>query len=966
MTELTVRPAAAPPGAGAGAPRRPPAGRGALLAAVAAHLDARGGVLLTGPAGIGRTALLSRLADDYAARGHLLLRCAPSPADRHTPYLGLVDLLAAVGDDVLGELPGHERALLDAALLRAPLPPGADLRTGRDPLVVRNAVRKVLAALARRGPVLLVVDDAQWLDEPTARALAFPAAHVTGEGHAVLAAVRTGAPPYEGPGGDGDPAGPRGPGPEAICPPSARSVQVPPMTGHEVAELLDAHDQPAWPRPVLARLQAAGLGNPRTVLALSRALAEQVQTAGGELPDAMEPLPVPDVLRAPIRARLDALPSGARRTLLTASAAAGPTEELLRRAGCARAAADIDLCVRRGLLQPPVRGAVRFLDPLTPLVLHGDAPYELRVSVHRALAGAADDPVERAHHLARLTVGPDAEVAARLADAASAARRRGTPGTAARLGRLAAEHTPAGEGGVDTARRLTAAEDAVAAGDFALARRLAHEVLRDAAAPADRVRAWNAILDSCGQALAEVADIFPEAVRDAGADPALLAQLHYRMSWREWLVGGSAARAHGHAVKAGRLAARAGDRGTELLALTQQAGLELFLGLPSAEKTLAAALAPPHDARVMADHNGPVYLKHRFHLAHGRLDEARAELRTLVYTLRRRGSTESLSQCLGALAQVEVDRGRCRQALTLARQSLRIAEQAGLSQGPAWYALALAETAGGTPGQALAAAEAARRHSEDDGDRLFLPRALHAEGRVRLFGGQSAEAAEILRRTGELESAQGQRDPATRRWHADLAEALARSGAVGEAEAVLAAARAQAERLGRSCVLATLDRSAAAVHEARGELPAAAAALEGAAARLRRAGHPLEEGRTALALGRVRRGLGDEAGARTAFAAGLRIFTRAGAGAWVSVARAERDRAGGAQDRLPGAWAERLTATERSVVARAAQGASNREIAAGLVLSVKTVEAALTRAYRKLGVRSRVEITRIVMSRPSA
>jgi DNA-binding CsgD family transcriptional regulator len=84
------------------------------------------------------------------------------------------------------------------------------------------------------------------------------------------------------------------------------------------------------------------------------------------------------------------------------------------------------------------------------------------------------------------------------------------------------------------------------------------------------------------------------------------------------------------------------------------------------------------------------------------------------------------------------------------------------------------------------------------------------------------------------------------------------------------------------------------------------------------------------------------------------------------VARAERDRAGGAQDRLPGAWAERLTATERSVVARAAQGASNREIAAGLVLSVKTVEAALTRAYRKLGVRSRVEITRIVMSRPSA
>ena len=480
-----------------------------------------------------------------------------------------------------------------------------------------------------------------------------------------------------------------------------------------------------------------------------------------------------------------------------------------------------------------MHGAVRFVDPLTPVVLHADAGYDLRVRVHRALAGAADDPVERAHHLALLTAGPDAEVAARLADAASAARRRGTPGTAARLGRLAAEHTPAGESGVDTQRRLTAAEDAVAAGDVAFARRLAHEVLRDATDPADRVRAWNAILDSCGQALSEVADVFPEAVRDAGADPALLAQLHYRMSWREWMVGGSAERAHGYAVRAAELAGRVGDRRTELLALTQQAGLELFLGLPAAEETLAAALAAPHDGRVMADHNGPIFLKHRFHLVHDRLEEARAELRTLVYTLRQRGSAESLSQCLMSLAQVEIHRGRCRQALTLARQGLRIAEQAGLSQGPAWYGVALAETAGGSPGQALAAAEAARRHSEDDDDRLFLPRALHAEGRVRLFAGQTEAAAELLRRTGELETAQGQRDPATRLWHADLAEALARCGEVAEAERLLAWARPQAERLGRASVVAALDRAAATAGEARGELRPAAVALEDAGRRFR-------------------------------------------------------------------------------------------------------------------------------------
>jgi DNA-binding CsgD family transcriptional regulator len=304
----------------------------------------------------------------------------------------------------------------------------------------------------------------------------------------------------------------------------------------------------------------------------------------------------------------------------------------------------------------------------------------------------------------------------------------------------------------------------------------------------------------------------------------------------------------------------------------------------------------------------------------------------------------------------------------MARQSLRIAERAELSQGPAWYAVALAETAGGSLDRALAAAEAARRHSEDDDDRLFLPRALHAEGRIRLFRGQYAAAAELLRRTGESETAQGQRDPATRRWHADLAEALARSGAVAEAEGVLARARPQAERLGRFSVVAALDRSAAAVSEARGDLRPAAAALQDAAARFRAAGYPLEEARTALALGRVLRRLGDENASRAAFAESLRIFTKAGARAWIAVVRAERDRAEAGPAPLPdetSAWSEQLTSTERSVVARVAQGATNREIAAGMVLSVKTVEAALTRAYRKLGAKSRVDITRIVMARPT-
>ncbi|WP_330240573.1 AAA family ATPase [Streptomyces sp. NBC_00525] len=935
------------------------AGRAALCDTARAHLEGGGSILLTGPEGIGRSTAAARIADDLAGRGHRVLRCSPSPADRDSPFLGLIDLLATADDEALAGLGAHERAVLEGALLRRTPPAGTDPATGRDALVLRVAVRKVLAALAVAEPLLLVVDDVQWLDEPTARTLQFLARR-SDPRHAVLATLRTS--PLAGRRPDTSPA-------RELCPQPVRTLPLPAMTVWEITDVLHTHGVhggPSWPRQLVARLHEAASGNPRTALELAAGLQESV-ACGARLPDSSEPLPVPDALSRPVLDRLEALPARARHLLLTAGAAARPTVELLRRAGCRQVAADLDTCVRHGFLCPPERGALRFADPLTPMVLEASAPYALRMDAHRALAGASDDPVERAHHLARLTAGPDAAVADRLVEAAASARRRGAPGTAARLGRLAARCTPADGAHTGTARRLAAAEDGLDAGDFDFARELAYEVLGDTDRPADRVRAWTVVVDASGQAMSETAGVFPEAVRDAGDDPRLLAPLHYRMSWHAWMVGGSAARAREHAARAAGLAARAGDRRTEVLALTQQASLELFLGRPEAESTLTAALAAPHDAYAMSHHNGPIYLKHRFHLVHDQLDEARAELRTLVYTLRQRGSADCLSHCLIGLAQLEIQRGRCRQALSTARQSLRIAERAGLSQGPAWYAVALAETAGGSMSQALAAAEAARRHSEDDDDRLFLPRALHAEGRIRLFGGQYASAARLLRRTAEMETGQGQGDPATRRWHADLAEALARSGALDEAESVVDRARGQAARLGRAGVLATLDRAAAVIVEERGGPEAAAAGYEDAAARLRAAGYVLEEARTRVLLGRVRRRLGEEDASHAAYAQALRVFTAAGARARVAGVRAERDRGGEVPlPRLDGdAWPERLSSTERSVVTRVAQGATNREIAAGLTLSVKTVEAALTRAYRKLGAKSRVEITRIVMTRPA-
>ncbi|MFG1805051.1 AAA family ATPase [Streptomyces sp. NPDC049040] len=928
-------------------------GRGALLTTARTALDAGDSVLLTGEPGIGRTTVVAALAAERP--GTAVLRCAPTEAERHLPFLGLIDLLSEVRDEAFEVLSPREQALLRAALHRSTAAPEAvhgQAYEGAydDVLTLRMAVLKALTALCERSAVLLVLDDAQWLDGPSAQALAFVARRSRRLPLTVIAAVRT---PYGQAGAGSGTAG-------ALCPAPVLELALPPMTEREVAALLAGQDGPAWPRRLMARLHAASGGNPYAALELSRALAEQSRATGR---DPSGPLPIPRTLRRLLLARLAPLTPQARRTLLAASAAARPTLALLRRAGCDTAPADVREAIRLGVVEASPSGAIRFTQPLMPRAVYEHATAAGRRRVHAALAEAADDPLERAHHLASLSPGWNAETAAALTTAATTARRRGAPAIAARLGQLAADRTPSGDPAADADRRLTAAEDAVAAGDYPLARGIAHEVLAESGRPADRVRAWIVVVDSCGQAMAEVADVFPQALEDARDDPELLARLHYRLSWRAWVVEGSAAAALTHAARSAVLARRAGDRRTELLALTQQAALEFYLGRPCAERTLTRALAAPQDPGVLFDHNGPVFLKHRRHLLHDRLDDARTELRALVYTVRHRGSAESLCQCLSGLAQVEIMRGRCEAALDLAHQALRVTEQAGLSQGPAWYAVALAEAAGGSADRALAAADLARRHSEDDDDQLFLPRALHAEGHVRLLRGEPAAAVHALQRVRLLETGQGQGDPAVRRWQPDLVEALVATGCADEAAGILTQTRAQAARLGRQGLLAVLDRSAALVTEARGDPAAAAARLERAADRLAALPYRMEEARTHLVLGRLHARHGATAPARAALAEAVRLFTRAGARPWLAVTTAALDHLDVPQPAASPAGLDSLTATEHRVALLVAQGASNREIAARLTISVKTVEAALTRAYRKLSVRSRVSLARAVMTR---
>ncbi|MGM9382255.1 LuxR C-terminal-related transcriptional regulator, partial [Streptomyces antibioticus] len=560
--------------------------------------------------------------------------------------------------------------------------------------------------------------------------------------------------------------------------------------------------------------------------------------------------------------------------------------------------------------------------------------------------------------------GTDPELAARLAEAAALARDRGAPSVAASLGLLAARHTPPDGAVAPDERRLQAAEDAITAGEVDLARDIAREVLTRATVPADRIRAWEVVIEAAGQSLGEVDAVFPQALADAGDDPRLLALVHYRLAWRKLIVEGDFAQARQEAAHTAELAARGGDRRTELFALSFQGSTEILMGHPLAPTTIKRALKEPQDPYVACHHNGAGMARFRWLLMSDQLPDARATITALLREVRRRGMVESEVHFQRFLADTELRSGHCGRALDLARESLKLARDSGIGLGASAMLTSLAEASGGDVGKALVLAREAADHAEEDGDQMYLSRALAALGYAQLVAGDAAGTVASLRRVRELEQGMGITDPARGRWQGDLAEALVRVGEPGEAQDVIDVSREHALRLGRESVLAVLDRAEALVRAAHGDHEAALARLTSVQDRLAKLGYGLEEARAAFAHARLRA----RQPGPTSYDEAARLFRRCRALPWLrQVDAAALEETDGARPAAPPAQAadalEGLASMERQVAALVMEGATNREIAARLFISVKTVEATLTRVYRKLGIRSRVDIVRLAAGR---
>jgi DNA-binding CsgD family transcriptional regulator len=877
-----------------------------IYAFLDAHVEAPAGLVLEGEPGIGKSTLWLAAVAAARERGSLVLVSRPAEAERALVHAGLGDLFDGVLDGVIGELSPPRRRALEVALLRDE---SADEVADNRALPV--AVHDVLGLLCERKPVVVAIDDVQWLDPSSASALAFALRRLDAAVRLVFAR-RLEPSELE----------------QAVA---VERLRIGPLSVGALHRIF--HDRVGRPfaRQTLLRVHEQSGGNPFFALELARVLDEDV--------DPLEPLPFPATLEQLVRARLAGVPAATRDALALAAALGTPSESVLERAGVAPGALGPAIAAR---VVERERGAIRFTHPLLSSVLYNDLGIRRRV-VHERIAAIVSDPVMRARHLALATDEPDPAVAAALEDAAAIAARRGASASVAELAEAALRLTPAGEVGERHRRALAAARAHRASGEWTRARTIASELLGDSGLGSLRadVLLLLAEVESLGRALA----LLEEALLEATSRPALRAAIQCRLAWSARFTKGFDA-ALEHARASLELADEVDDDALRVDALEMMT----FFGSAVGDPEVTAYAERAHEIAV-ATGDARLLRKARFSLLETMDDNdlARALLEREYEESHERDDL-SAAEALDRLAWLELWAGRWELAAEYAERSYDLRTQYGLDV--PWVHLPIAVVAAHR-GQL----ELAREHSERSlklGEEQFgrhTPVHLGTLGFVALQSGDPQAALRWFTEAEEVTTRLGWRDAGHRWWVVDHIEALLALDRVDDAVRVLEGWEAE-RRVGDDRRLAHVTRCRGLVAAARGAVDAAASLLDEAVEQHENVEDPFGHGRALLALGVARRRQRRKRAAREAIEAALAAFEELGAATWIEKARAELGRIGG-RTRTQG-----LTPAERRVVALVAEGRTNREVAAALFLGERTVETHLSHVYAKLGVRSRAELAR--------
>jgi DNA-binding CsgD family transcriptional regulator len=864
----------------------------------------RSGVLaVVGEPGVGKTALLDEVRRQ--ATDLHVLEATGVESESELPYAALHELLRPLLD-LLPRIPDTQARALAAALALEPGKP--------DAFAVGAGTLSLLAEAAEQQPLLVLLDDAHWLDHASADALVFAARRFRLEPIALVAAYRPGeAPTFE---------------------PLPR-LELEPLSPDDARSVLRSRPEPVAPRDEVDVLAAAA-GNPLALLELPVDLSRDIPAAAETLHER---------LRRAFSARVEELPPSGRLGLLLA--AAEPDAGTVRRAAeVLRLDAPLAPAEAVGLIR--IRdGSLAFRHPVVRSLVYANAPTGDRATAHRALAASLtedEDADRRAWHLAAAADEPDESVAALLEQTAERAIARGGHAAAARALERSARLSPARE---DRARRLAAAfQSQRYSGDRAKAHALAEEALTLAEDPgvrADLLFQLQALAD-WGDERASDSELLREVETSAELDDEGRAKLLLLVVMRRssrWDASGAVAlcpRLEEYAAGSGpvwrqRAVAsaamsylRAGDRPraerlfgalerTDIptIAAFDYMSLEWYDRLrESLAETLRAARADGNIHRIAWNRTCAAHLE----LRHGRLDAAEAAAAEAL-PLGEAISERKIDLAAAALAGVQAWRGQSEACVANARRAAaaaRVAEDL-YGEGIAQMQIALLALGEGRPRDAIAELEPLAKRWLDS----------------------------------------TVRDPATVAFVTDLVEAYALTEATDKARGLLDRFSPIADAAGNKWMLAARDRCEGVLATAEELDTPFTSALQ----RLEGSPYALERARTRLAYGERLRRARRLRDARPHLQAAFDAFDAAGATLWQERAAAEL-RAAGVRVASESRPRADLTPQELHIAGLVAEGKTNKEIAAAMYVSPKTVEHHLTNAYRKLDIHSRAELVRIV------
>ena len=902
--------------------------------------DARQGrsrvLVLRGEPGIGKSALLRHAADQ--AEGFTVVRTRGVESEAELAFAGLADLTRPL----LAHLPGLPK--VQAAALKAALALGPSV-VGGDRFTIAVATLTLLGAAAERRPLLVIVDDAHWLDGPSAEVIGFVARRLQAEGIVLLVALR-----------DTEPT--------TLDTSGLAELKVHGLDPVDAQALLRQQQTAPIAPGVAARLAQATAGNPLALLELPTLLSAD-QLAGTAPLE--EPLPAGDSIKRAFLRRMAKLATLTLTALLVAAASdtgdlaviASAAEQLGANTTALEAAETAGLIALSGL-------GLEFRHPLLrTAIYHGASPHERR-EAHRALATAAQqlsDTDRSAWHLAAATLTPNAETAEALEQTARRDQARGGYAAAAHALERSAQLTP---DPTQRADRLYAAAEA-----YWYAGHLDHgvEVLNNALPLTTnlrqrahlqhlkgRIETWRGNMPTAHQLLITAGESI--AVADPEKAAFILADAAFPLVGADGVaeVIRTARRAETLARKCGK-AVRAYACLALGLALVVRGeaseGYPLMLrswkALEQEDPLLLRSASPQFGSQTS------VWVED--------WERARRTLEEAISSARAQSAPGMfLPYALGSLSDLDYRAGQWDAAVAEATEAVRLARETGQRSVLSFDLVCLGRVNAARGKEQACRDEASEAHAlaERYGIRSLKVYAASVLGLLELGLGHLDPAITHFARVAELLAPMGLGEPATVQWAPDYIEACIRAGHLQQATQALQVFQHQAEATRRTWALATVARCQGLLAHPNDAEAAFAEAYQWHT----HCPMPFELARTQLCHGQQLRRAKHRAAARDQLRAALAAFEQLDARPWADQARAELQATGETARRRTQPPTRRLTPQEFQVARLVADGNSNRDIAAALFLSPKTVEFHLGSIHRKLGTSSRAQLVHLLLQQP--